>query len=205
MDESQIKARNRSRLSLILLVLVFVAPIILAFIVSKNKSLQPENTKNYGELVQPASPLPEFSIKTIDDKPFTLQDMQRKWSLVYLADGQCDNACQESLVKMRDARLAQSGEALRVQYYLVFTAPPVADGLTGILEQHPRLNILQAGESSDILLKTFQGSVHGQASQTGNVYLVDPIGNVMMYYPPGFKGNGLVRDLKHLLHWSQIG
>ena len=35
--------------------------------------------------------------------------------------------------------------------------------------------------------------------------LMDPQGNLVLYYPPGFDPYGLVKDLKHLLKVSQIG
>ncbi len=41
--------------------------------------------------------------------------------------------------------------------------------------------------------------------ETKKVYLIDPLGNLMMQYPADFKTRGLIRDLRHLLKWSRIG
>jgi len=41
--------------------------------------------------------------------------------------------------------------------------------------------------------------------RAGWVYIVDPIGNIMMRYAPGFAGPGLVKDLERLLRVSQVG
>lgn len=205
MNEAEKKIRNRSRLSLILLVLVFALPIVLAYVVSKNKSLQPINTKNYGELINPVRPLPEFSLYKPDGSVFGLADIRKKWSLLYFVENSCDTVCQQSLAKVRDARLAQSGEALRVQYFLIFNEIPSKDVLENLAAEHPRLRVLTTGKQSEAFMKTFDLDTTQGAAAQHRVYLVDPIGNLMMYYKQGFEGNGLLKDLRHLLHWSQIG
>jgi hypothetical protein len=37
------------------------------------------------------------------------------------------------------------------------------------------------------------------------IYLVDPLGNVMMFYPAGAPAKGMLEDMKRLLRLSQIG
>jgi len=204
-DTLQSKSK-RSRLTLIILVIMFALPIVFAWIATKNKSWQPSNSKNYGELVEPARPLPEFSLKTIDGTGFKLEDLRRKWSFIYFAAQSCEQHCQESLVKVRDARLAQSGEALRVQYFLIFTQQPDAAQIAELSKEHPRLIVLLAeGDSANAMLNTFKLTGDESLVAAQRVYLVDPIGNFMMYYPDSFQGNGLLKDIRHLLHWSQIG
>ncbi len=205
MDSAQLKTRTRSRFTLIFLIAVFAAPILLAYVVSSNKSLHPTQTKNNGHLFEPARPLPEFSLNTLDGKTFELDDIRRKWSYVYIDSGTCQQTCQESLDKIRIARLAQAGESLRVQYFLLVTGQPNQSELKTLLEKHPRM-ILLHGESQVVeRIATNFNTSEGEAINAGQVYLVDPIGNAMMYYPKGFDANGLLKDLKYLLHWSQIG
>ena len=197
---------KRSRLTLIILVILFALPIVFAWIATKHKSWQPTSGKNYGELVQPARPLPEFNLKKPDGTDFKLDDMRRKWSYVYFAAQNCDQHCQESLVKVRNARLALSGDALRVQYFLVYTQMPAAAELASLSQEHPRLIVLLAGPDKDrALLDAFRLSAAESLEAAQRVHLVDPIGNLMMYYPADFPGNGLLKDIRYLLHWSQIG
>jgi hypothetical protein len=42
------------------------------------------------------------------------------------------------------------------------------------------------------------------ARASGGSYLVDPLGNIMMFYAPGSDPNDLSRDLKRLLTWSKL-
>ena len=49
-------------------------------------------------------------------------------------------------------------------------------------------------------------AAEGALSQagTGSVYLVDPLGNIMMRYESGSDPNKLKQDLKRLLKWSKL-
>ena len=206
MNDTQQPNPKRSRLTLLILVILFALPIVLAWIATKNKSWQPTNSKNNGELLEPVRPLPEFTLNKIDGTDFKLEDIRRKWTLIYFVAQSCDQSCQESLVKVRDVRLAQSGDALRVQYFLIYAQKPAASEVASLAKEHPRLNLLVAeGDSATVLLNTFKLNTDELLAQTHRVYLVDPIGNLMMYYSEGFPGNGLLKDIRYLLHWSQIG
>ena len=206
MNETKSQNVTRSRLTLILLVAVFAAPIIFAWIVTKNESLQPTKTKNYGELVHPARPLMDIIFTGIDGNAYPLEQMRRKWSLFYLVGNTCEEVCIESLVKMREARFAQSGEALRVSYYLIFTKLPDSTDFSSLLKEHPRLTILTVAEpQAASFVKQFKIDEQAEVLAAKRVYLIDPIGNLMMYYPQGFHRDGLLKDLKNILHWSQIG
>jgi len=206
MNEVQQQKVRRSRISLILLVVIFILPIVLAWVVSKNKALQPAQTKNAGTLFQPVRPVSEFTLSTIAREKFTLEGLQHKWTLVYFADTTCHERCRDSLTKVRDARYAMSGDATRIQYLLVYSMQPTAAEIQTLQEQHPRLIMLTAdAEANKKLLDTFRLDGEGPLTQLNRVYLIDPIGNLMMYYPDRFPGNGLLKDLRHLLKWSQIG
>ena len=37
------------------------------------------------------------------------------------------------------------------------------------------------------------------------VYIIDPLGNLMMYYPPVADPSGMLKDLRKLLKYSKIG
>jgi uncharacterized protein YneF (UPF0154 family) len=39
----------------------------------------------------------------------------------------------------------------------------------------------------------------------GTLYIIDPMGNIMMQYPPGFDSYKVIKDLMQLLKASQIG
>ena len=198
---------TRSRVSLVILALIFITPIVFAFIVFKYRDLVPSETKNFGELVVPARPLPEFNLTHKNGDAFTLEDMRRKWSYIYFIEDHCDDDCKLNLIKMRNARLGQGAEAQRVHYYLVFTAKPASmSDVDSLAKQHNKLTVLYGDRDKiQILLSVFKTDDIGRVDQAKRVHMIDPIGNYMMFYNNDFKAIGIMEDLKFLLKSSQIG
>ena len=207
MNEINPKQQTRSRWTLVLLVAIFVAPILLAYIVYKNKSLIPSSQKNHGTIISPAQPLPAFALKIIEGASFGLNDIKRKWSYIYVIENECDDACQLNLLKMRNARIAQGAEGRRVNYYLILTAKLNDQTFAAeLIKAHPKLNYLYATDSlAKPLLDILKGSGQARLEDMKRVYMVDPIGNYMMFYEDGFDSLGIMEDLKFLLKASQIG
>jgi hypothetical protein len=50
-----------------------------------------------------------------------------------------------------------------------------------------------------------QKTTKSLAFSPGTLYLIDPLGNIMMYYPQNIAPKGILKDLEHLLKVSQIG
>jgi hypothetical protein len=63
--------------------------------------------------------------------------------------------------------------------------------------------LLAAGASGE-LLRTLAEAL-GRPPADGMVFLLDPLGNLVLWYQDGFDPYGLLKDLKHLLKASQIG
>jgi cytochrome oxidase Cu insertion factor (SCO1/SenC/PrrC family) len=183
----------------------FILFFLAAFIFYKF-GLHPSSTKNYGTLVSPARPLPEFTLKTSENEEFTLDDMRHKWSYVYVIDNECDEVCKLNLIKMRNARLAQGTESNRVKYYLLLTKNPEQPLLDQLATEHQKLTILYGDESTlEKLLNSFESPEGKTLTEAQRVHMIDPIGNYMMFYEPGAEAIGFMEDLKFLLKVSQIG
>jgi len=131
-----------------------------------------------------------------------MQKLHGKWTVVYVGDGACDTRCREALVLTRQTRLALNQDLDRVQrLFLVsghccdrtYLQTEHADVLTASVED-------AAGQQ---LLAAFpQGAA---AAQQGRIYIIDPLGNLMMSYAPDAPRKGLLEDLKKLLKLSHIG
>jgi cytochrome oxidase Cu insertion factor (SCO1/SenC/PrrC family) len=203
---SETTQQRRSQLKLILLLLVFLLPVILAYVMHLNPQWLPKSTKNYGEMYTPVVSLNKFILRTQADKTFSLDDLRGKWSLVYIGAQSCDTACQQTLFKARDSRWAQGTEALRVNYYYLVTADKFTGDQAGLLKANPGLIMLH-GEAAqrDGVIQQFRFDKAQQPGTDNQLYVVDPNGNILLHYPYGFKDIGLMEDLKHLLKWSQIG
>lgn len=193
---------SKPRKQIWILVGAFFAPLALAFILYYGLDVRPHGNTNKGDLIQPARPLPEVELPGATDQPLAADAMRGKWSMVFIGDGACDVRCREALTLMRQTRLALSDKMERVQRVFL---------VTGNCCDQAYLDTEQAGlllgridnPAGQTLLETFPDT--NQAGTLGRIYLVDPLGNLMMKYEPDAPQKGLLDDLKKLLKLSHIG
>jgi hypothetical protein len=195
-------ASRRSRTLVWMLFAVFFAPLLIAFILYYGaEGWRPAGGTNHGELITPARPLPTPALNSAADAPLETQFLRGKWTLVYIGEGQCDARCREALTLMRQTRLALNDDIPRVQR--VFLATGQCCDQHYLNAEHRGLITAKAdGEAAASLLQTFPGAEHGGS---GRIYIVDPLGNLMMSYAPEAPPKGLFEDLKTLLKLSHIG
>ncbi|MEN8204636.1 MAG: SCO family protein [Pseudomonadota bacterium] len=196
-----------SRQALVLLALLFMAPAFVAWVMhnSSEQGWRPEGTTNRGMLVHPARPLTLPAAMMIAGVPAN-DFLQGKWTLLYIGDADCDAVCNENLYKMRQVRTAQNENMRRVQQlYLVLDAAVPAP-LQALLENEYRkmaVTLVSDEQAEQIASYFLIDGVSMQGAE--RVYLIDPLGNLMMFYPPDANPSGMLKDLKKLLKFSKIG
>jgi cytochrome oxidase Cu insertion factor (SCO1/SenC/PrrC family) len=122
-----------------------------------------------------------------------------KWALVYVGDGRCDDACKTALYFMRQTRLSLNNEMTRVAR--IFLATAQCCDREFLEREHSGLVVLDAtGAYARDLLKTFP-----QTDRPQSLFIVDPLGNLVMRYDTRDDPKGLLTDLKKLLKLSHIG
>ena len=199
--------KGKGRQQLILLMAFFVAPILIAIILYNTMPAGgPTKTKNAGDLVTPARPLTNVMLLSESGKNYQFSDMYKTWVMVYIGDADCDKTCADVLYKMRQSRLAQRGEHLRIKRLYISTAGKAKASLKKVLKDHPGLEVV-SGNTKDInaVLEQFKLDNKAPAKSANRLYLVDPFGNLMMSYENGFDAKGLIKDLTLLLKISRIG
>lgn len=196
-----------SKQAFVLLVLIFLAPTFVAWVMhnSSEQGWRPEGTTNRGMLVHPARPLDlPTDLKTGE---LILNDYLRgKWTLLYIGDSDCDDVCNSNLYKMRQVRIAQNENMNRVQRLLLLTGADVSEALAGLLEQeYPKMAVatMTAGQLEQLAPYFLIDDTVMQDAE--RVYIIDPLGNLMMYYSPDADPSGMLKDLKKLLKFSKIG
>lgn len=199
--------KDKGRQQLVLLMAFFAAPIILAIIMYNNMPAGgPSETKNYGDLVAPARPLTDVALQTEAGKNYKFSDMNKTWVMVYIGGSECNKSCADTLYKMRQSRLAQRGEHLRIKRLYISTSGKAKASLKKVLKDHVGLEVVH-GDTTEInsLLKQFELKDKETAKSAQRLYLVDPFGNLMMSYENGFDAKGLIKDVTLLLKISRIG
>lgn len=200
-DEARVR---RSRTQLVLIFALFLLPPVGAWVAWKFMGQTGvESTTNAGTLITPARPLALSGLRRQDGEAWQDADMRGRWTYVMFADDDCGDACRQQLYLTRQIRLAMSKDIPRVQRLLVLghkPTPALAERLEG---EHADLHWVVRDADAAGLLQRFRGE--GFAPEGGQYFLVDPLGNLMMYYDLAVPAKGVMKDLQRLLKVSQIG
>lgn len=177
-------AVRRGRLKLLLLAAFFLLPVGASWVVWKF-GLASGTSGNYGTLLSP--------------RPVALPPdaaLKGKWVLVQFDSGVCAAACERKHYFMRQVRRAQGGEMGRVERLWVLTdAVQPSPALLAAIEG----TVVARGGAS------LAASFPAERTVTEHIYLVDPLGNLMMRFPPDPDPTRVIKDLKHLLKVSSFG
>jgi len=196
-----------SRQALVLLGLIFMAPAFVAWVMhhTSEEGWKPQETTNRGNLVHPARPLAMPADMVSDG--MSLQDyLQGRWTLLYIDAGGCNEACRNNLYKMRQVRIAQNENMKRVQTLFLLHAGSLPDELGSFLAREHKdmaVALLSAANAAVIAPQFRIDEIPVIGAQ--RVYIVDPLGNLMMYYLPDADARGMLQDLQKLLKYSKIG
>jgi len=211
MDET---LRRRNRLVLLALAALFFVPVALSFLMYYGHTWQPATRVNHGELIDPARTLPKVDLPVVaglTPDGGAWGGFTGKWSLVYAGDGACDDSCRHALVVMRQTRLALNNDMTRVQRVFLATAHCCTPDF--VQQEHPGLVVVDAsGAAATPLVLAFPQNNSSTSSPTSAaklastfVFVVDPLGNLMMRYDTRDNPRGLLLDLQKLLRLSHIG
>ena len=100
---------------------------------------------------------------------------------------------------LKQVHTSLNKEIKRVRRVLIVPAKPNEAVFESLQKQYPDLVILSGADAETI---KFASQFKGTA---GSVYLVDPLGNLMMRYPQNMNPKGMLTDLKKLLKNSWAG
>ena len=175
---------KRGRVKLALLVAIFALPLIAGWIAYVS-GWGSGAASNYGTLLPP---------KQLDDP--ALASLRGKWVLVQLDRGACDASCEQKLYYLRQIRRAQGRQMGRVERLWIITdagspAPALLEAIEGthLARGNPKL----------------AAAFPAERAASEHIYLVDPLGNVMLRFPRDPNPSKMVKDLERLLKYSGFG
>jgi len=198
----ELRARNLRTLAA--LAALFLLPLVIAFFTYYGTAWRPAAHVNHGQLITPARPLPAALAVVTGEAQSGTPDpavpvFRKRWSLVYVGAGSCNADCRQALYVMRQTRLALNNDMARVER--VFLASEACCDRGFLVREHPGLEVLDASAPAAVpLLAQFPA-----AGREHLLFIVDPLGNLMMSYDARTNPRGLLEDLKKLPALSHIG
>ena len=199
-DPLSSSVRNRKRLTLIALMALFLSPVIAAWLWT------PDTFRNRGELIDPPRPLVNAPMISADGSAVDLATLFGRWTYVFFVEAGCDESCKQVADAVERVRLSQGKNEKRVRLMVITLSPDALPSLEEIRLSMPKTIVLGVNETEkEQLLRQFIPGGGGSAAPSGGIFLIDPMGNLMMSYPATADPTDLRKDISRLLRASRIG
>ena len=198
-------ARGHGRWKLYVVIAICAAPAIASYLVYY--FVRPDARSNYGTLIEPQRPMPALHLKTLDGRPIDGASLRGKWLMVMVAGGSCPGDCKDRLYHLRQVRLTTGKDRERVtRVWLIPDDTPLS---TMLMREYDGTEMLRA-DSKEVAGWLGEGSIASNESRyadqyADHIYMVDPLGNLMMRFPIDADPNKTKRDLAKLLRASSVG
>jgi len=183
--------QTKNRLTLIGLFLLFFTPVCLAVLMNSTFfQFKPNSTRNYGELLKPVVTV------ALPYVGFEQSAPKNAWWLIYANAGACTGACARDIKTLHQLHVAVGRDFDRIGVRFFPTSPELSEALPpDVIRDMPPTTALKIAMAQAI----------PSVNQNGWLVLMDPLGNILMRYPPGFDATGVRKDLHILLKFSPLG
>jgi hypothetical protein len=185
------------RWKMTLIMLICAAPVLASYLAYY--VVRPEARRLFGQLVEPQRPLPAVAASNLEGRPVDLRGLKGQWLLLSVAPSRCDDPCQRHLYLQRQLREGLGKDRDRVDWVWLVSdeaAPPAA--LLPALKSATVLHVPRAR------LEAWLEAAPGQAIDE-HLFLVDPVGNLMMRFPARLDVEGAgkaKKDIERVLRAS---
>ena len=223
--EPDAAAVRRSRRRLLIILACFAVPLLAAtvWVQALRTSGGTIGDTSRGRLVEPTRPIEPFELRVVagegepdvaPGEPWGLDELRGLWTLLYVVEDECDEACERNLYHLRQVRLALNQRKDRVRRVAVVRSPGQLPA--GLLAEHRGLVVVGGTpEARDALVEQIRtapvkgqgedGTDAGGAAPLDGLWLLDPNGNLVLRFAPDLDPRNMLKDVKHLLKVSRIG
>jgi len=187
-------------------VISFVAPVVAAYALFF-LDIAPPGYSNKGELLKPKGAeqlidVESFALSDDSDKPISREEIiNHKWHMIYFAGSSCDDACNKALYNMRQINVAVGKNANRLRRLVVHLEKPSEEFQALIAKEYPEARHAYANSRT---IETALQDV-GAEFRSNEIYIMDPLGNIMLRFTQEQSYKDLLHDLNKLFKVSQIG
>ncbi len=206
-DRNDPNVIRKNQFKLLGIFAIAVVPVIFAFTMYFGGMAIPSSKTNKGNLVLPPIPLSVLGYAADGDGVYVQTD--NKWVLLLLGNGSCELACKDLLHTVRQVNISMGREMERVARAITLSASDAQQA--EVLETYPNIQLWssvidqesfsqQAAERGAVVV-----NAEVDATESWQLWLVDPLGNMVLQYDASHTGYDMIADLKRLLKLSNIG
>jgi len=191
---------KKNRYTIILVFALSILPFAVAWFLAENPDKVKLGTNN-GELIRPPLTTEYSQFSGYDTfSAENLSELKGHWVLInQVQQDQCEQVCQEGLYKTNQITLMMGKDIARIRRLVLIT-------------DQAKQPLPQQWQDDARLLKAVPINALKQTLQQiagsdlpGGLLIMDPLGNLMMKYAPGYDPYQVRNDLSKLLRISQIG
>ncbi len=201
------------RLALLIIAAMFLLPLLLAWMMySGTLDFRPNSTRNLGSLVEPPVPVDwTVTVKLSGEANLAARPEQgtgvfdEHWVILQPVPAGCDDSCLKKVASLRQIHRASGRQALRIRLALLLAEFSPEGQAQNLLAIYPQFHLIR--DPSGLLWEVLGGiqqDLSGQTRPATGTYMIDPLGNIMMYYEAGSDPGYIKQDLKRLLTWSKL-
>ncbi|MGZ8161733.1 MAG: hypothetical protein ACXWTK_06235 [Methylobacter sp.] len=196
------KQQKKNRILILVIFSMSIIPFLIAWGLKQNPEILKGRTNN-GQLITPPVPTERNDLTGFDQfSADNMTELSGHWLIVnVIPTSDCNERCLEAIYKTKQLQLMMSKDLTRTRRIAIIFKD-VAPEIASRWWQEDRF--LLKVKPNDALVKKITEIRQG-AVPDGMLFLMDPLGNLMMQYEPGFDPYKVKSDLTHLLRISQIG
>ncbi|NYT25320.1 hypothetical protein H0A73_17105 [Alcaligenaceae bacterium] len=191
------------------ILLMSLSPVVAALLAyfMPQLGLRPDGHNNYGQIIEPQRPLPSaqaLPLTTLEGAPFDLAALRGQWVLVTADGAACPESCVRKLFILRNSHASQGKNVDRLSRVWFITDD--ASVPQQVLDAYVGTHMLRADpQALAAYLAAGQSGARATEAVHGHMWIIDPLGNLMMEFPPDADPIAVRDDIVKLLKNSRIG
>jgi hypothetical protein len=197
-EDNKHQSKGKGRWKLFAVMAICASPVIASYLTYY--VIKPDGRTNYGALIDPREhPIPVLGASTLDGKQITLDAFKGKWIMLQVGASDCSEGCRKRLHDMRQLRLAQGKDMERIERVWLITDDKPLETL--LMREYDGTHMLRV--QPDTLRKWLPAE--SDTAVEDHIFMIDPLGNLMMRFPKDADATKIKKDLAKLLKASRIG
>jgi len=196
MTDKTIDTPKTSKTTLWILLAVFLVPMIASYayyFFGKNFSYG-----NHGDLLNPIIEFDDITVSSAQLKPVKMTGLEHAWYMIFIADKNCEEACQKRLYEMRQMNIALGKNADRVKQMILHTSEASSTFQSFLDKEHKTVRNFTINKAK------LPASMNPETSPNA-IYFMDPLGNIILRFNQPLDPKLILKDMNKLLKISRIG